>query len=138
MRLNIVTPTKKILINAEIDEVLAPAFRGELGILPGHAPLISTLDTGVLKYKLKGSSEYKKVVISWGYLEVTPSSVNILSETAEEPFEIDLSRASKAITEAEKKLATGDITLVEMEKLQRKVKRARLRKLASEESGAKK
>ena len=63
MQLNIVTPTKKLLTDAACDEVIVPAFRGELGILPGHAPLISTLDTGVLKYKLAGEDEFNGALI---------------------------------------------------------------------------
>lgn len=134
MLLNIVTPTKNLLQNAEVEEVIVPAFRGELGILPGHSPLISTLDTGVMKYRLAGESEFKKVVISWGYLEVGPDTVNVLSETAEDPYEIDLHRAVKAITESEKMLAEGDITLADMEKYQRKLKRGSVRKLMAEEA----
>lgn len=132
MLLNIVTPNKRILTEAEVDEVVVPAFRGELGILPGHAPLISTLETGVLKYKLKGESTFNKVVITWGHIEVTPSSVTVLSETAEEPYEIDLHRAIKAIDESQKMLAAGEITLSEMEKYQRKLKRGTIRREAAE------
>lgn len=134
MQLNIVTPTKKLLTDAAVDEVIVPAFRGELGILPGHAPLISTLDTGLMKYKLAGESEYKMVVISWGYIEVGPDTINILSETAEDPYEIDLSRAIKAVSASEETLAADEITLVEMEKYQRKLKRGLIRKIAAEEA----
>mgnify|MGYP001358512244 CR=1 FL=1 len=132
MILNVLTPTKKLVIDLEVEEVIVPAFAGELDILEGHAPLMSTLDTGIVRYREKGSSELQKIVISWGYLEVNPKAVNILSETAEDPQEIDLSRVTKAISETEKKLAEGDITIADIERYQRKLKRAQVRKEAVE------
>ena len=81
--LNLVTPEKRIVQDAEIDEVVVPAFRGQLDILPGHAPLMTTLGTGVLKYKLKGAANYETVVVGWGYAQVNPTGVVILAETAE-------------------------------------------------------
>ena len=53
-KLTIVTPEKRILVGQEVEEVTVPAFKGELNILPGHAPLMTTLETGVMKWKLKG------------------------------------------------------------------------------------
>ena len=132
MLLNVLTPTHKLVKDVEVEEVIVPAHNGELDVLEGHAPLMSTLDTGVVRYREKGSTEEKRIVISWGYLEVNPKAVNILSETAEEPEKIDLSRVSHAITEAEKKLAAGDITLAEMEKYQRKLRRAQVRQQAAQ------
>ncbi len=124
--LTLVTPQKKIVEGAPLKEVFVPAFRGELEILPGHAPLITTLSEGVLRYKLEGAADLKSVAISWGYCEVTPEGqVNILAETAEAPGEIDLKRAEQARTESLEKLA--NVTFDEFEKYQRKFMRAEAR-----------
>ena len=124
--LTLVTPQKKIVEGAPLKEVFVPAYRGELEILPGHAPLITTLSEGVLKYKLEGSTELKAVAVSWGYCEVTAEGqVNILAETAEAPAEIDLKRAEQARQEAVEKLA--NVNYDDFEKTQRKFMRAEAR-----------
>lgn len=124
--LTLVTPQKKIVEGAPLKEVFVPAFRGELEILPGHAPLITTLSEGVLKYKLEGSTELKAVAVSWGYCEVTAEGqVNILAETAEAPEEIDLKRAQDARQESLDKLA--NVNFDDFEKTQRKFMRAEAR-----------
>ncbi len=96
LMLTLVTPEKKLLTDVEVEEVFVPGFRGELNILPGHAPLMTTLSTGVMRYRLKGSTELKSVVVSWGYCEVNPNGVLILAETAERAEEIDQDRALAA------------------------------------------
>ena len=125
--LNIVTPNKKLVAGAEMDEVFVPAFRGELNILPGHAPLVSTLSEGVLRYRLKDQATETAIAISWGYVEITPSGVNILAETAELKDEIDLSRAEEALKKAESSLTEADVTPEDIEKYHRKRKRAEAR-----------
>jgi len=103
--LTLVTPTKKIVEDAELKEVYVPAFRGELEILPGHAPLVTTLHAGVLKYKLAAGGELKSYAISWGYCEVTAAGqVTVLAETAEAPEEIDVTKAQASRDEALQKL----------------------------------
>ncbi len=103
--LTLVTPTKKILEGAELKRVFVPAFKGELEILPGHAPLVTTLSAGVLKYEL-ASGETKPVAISWGYCEVTAAGqVTLLAETVEAPEDIDVKRAEAARENALKKMA---------------------------------
>lgn len=126
-KLNIVTPNKRLVDNTEMEEVFVPAYRGELNILPGHAPLVSTLQEGVLKYRLKGETQINKMAISWGYVEVTPAGVNILAETAEHKHEIDLVRAQKALKAAEDSLTKVEVTPEDVEKYHRKRKRAEAR-----------
>ena len=125
--LNIVTPTRKLVANAEMDEVFVPAHRGELNILPGHAPLVSTLSEGVLKYRLKGESTETAIAISWGYVEITPAGVNVLAETAELKEDIDLARAEDALKKAEESLNQSEVTPEDIEKYHRKRKRAEAR-----------
>lgn len=125
--LTVVTPTKKIVANAEMEEVFVPAFRGELNIYPGHSPLVSTLTEGVLRYKLKGDAQETAVAISWGYVEVTPSGVQVLAETAESKEDIDLSRAEEALKNSESNLDNADVGPEDIEKYHRKRRRAEAR-----------
>src|SRR5687768_14388596 len=99
--LNLVTPEKKLVTDLEIDEVIVPAFRGQLDILPGHAPLMTTLGTGLLKYRAKGATGFESVVVSWGYCEVHPQGVVVLAEIAESLEEIDRARAEEALKKAQ-------------------------------------
>ncbi len=99
--LEIVTPDRLIL-SEEVDEVTAPGSDGEFGVLPGHAPFLTTLKVGELVYK-KGK-EVHHIAISWGYAEVTPKKVTILAEAAEVAAEIDIERAKAAMEKAKKEL----------------------------------
>ena len=123
-KLNIVTPQKKLVTDMETEEVFVPANRGQLDILPGHSPLVSTLHEGVLSYRLKGDSQYHDVAISWGYVQVTPEGVSILAETAQSKDEINLDEAQKELVEAEKSLSRDDITPEDIEEIQSTMRQA--------------
>ena len=125
-KLNLVTPEKKVLIDHDVEEVVVPGHLGQLDILPGHAPLLTTLNAGVLEYKEPGASERKSVVLSWGYCEVNPKGVHVLAETAETAEELDQDRAEEALKRSEAKLKEG-LTVGETIKYQRKLSRARAR-----------
>lgn len=103
LKLEMVTPYKKVL-SEEVDELTAPGLVGELGILPGHTPLLTTLKVGELTYK-KGNEAYH-VAVNWGYLEVEEETVTVLVDTAEKADEIDLNRAKAALGRAEEALKT--------------------------------
>jgi F-type H+-transporting ATPase subunit epsilon len=126
LKLTVVTPEKKLVTDVEIDDVLVPAFAGELNILPGHAPLMTTLSTGVVQFKRKGSTLTESIFVSWGYCEVANDVINILAETAETANELDLSRAENALKESEKALS-GGLDAEEMEKFRLKRERALVR-----------
>ena len=98
LKLEMVTPYKRVLTE-EVDEITAPGFVGELGILPGHTPLLTTLRVGELSYK--NGSEQFHVAVNWGYLEVADDTVTVLVDTAEKADEIDLARAKAALGRAE-------------------------------------
>jgi F-type H+-transporting ATPase subunit epsilon len=123
---SLVTPEKKLVTDVEVEEVIVPAYKGQLDILPGHSPLETTLSPGILKYRLKGESNFSLAALSWGYCEVSPEGVKILAETAETPEDIDRIRAERALKEAEAKLSEG-LTIDQVQKYQRKVQRARVR-----------
>ncbi|MCK5825538.1 MAG: F0F1 ATP synthase subunit epsilon [Desulfuromusa sp.] len=98
LKLEMVTPYKRVL-SEEVDEITAPGFIGELGILPEHTPLLTTLKVGELTYK-KGPETFH-VAVNWGYLEVENDTVTVLVDTAERADEIDLARAKAALGRAE-------------------------------------
>ena len=105
MELEIVTP-EKLFFSGEVDEVNVPGAEGYLGILPGHAPLLSELQIGVISYR-QGSQE-THLFCSWGFAEVLPDRVSVLVEVAETPDKIDVERARSEKDEAEKLLRSLD------------------------------
>jgi F-type H+-transporting ATPase subunit epsilon len=104
IQLDIVTP-ERLAFSEEVDAVNVPGIEGELGILPHHAPLVSTLGVGELRIR-KGSTE-ESFAIFGGFLQVLPDKVVVLAETADMASEIDLAKAEEARREAEKTLETG-------------------------------
>jgi len=101
LKLEVVTPERKAL-TAETSSLIVPAIGGYLGVLYNHAPLISGLDSGVIKYKTSG--DYEKMAISGGFLEVSNNKATILANTAELAGEIDIARAQAAKERAIKRL----------------------------------
>ena len=124
MKLTLVTPEKKILTGQEVESILVPAFRGELNILDGHTPLITTLDTGIMKWKIKGQDKFHYAVVSWGYCEVFPNGVDILAEVASLPEDVNLADCEVYLAKTKSRLATESLSDDEYEKLSRGVKRA--------------
>lgn len=104
-QLEIVTPTK-LMVKEAAEEAQIPGSNGYLGILPGHAPLITELAVGVITYKASGATH--TLSVAWGFAEVLQDKVTILAETAERPQEIDVERAQKAKDRAEQRLKSND------------------------------
>jgi len=105
IHLTIVTPDRK-LVDKQVDEVLLPGSEGYLGVLPGHAPLLTTLKVGEISYR-EGSA-WHFVMVAWGFVEVLPDSVRVLADIAEKAEEIDLGRAKEAKARAEERLKKPD------------------------------
>lgn len=124
-KLTVVTPEKRLVLKQEIDEVIVPAARGEMCVLPGHAPLITTLETGILKWKTKGSSVEHKAVISWGYCQVNPEGVEVLADIADLPEDVDTAECNRYITEAETRLANEHLDDDHWESVHREIARMR-------------
>ncbi|MBP1752203.1 MAG: atpC [Geobacteraceae bacterium] len=101
LKVEIMTPYK-IVMSEEVDMITATGTLGEFGILPGHAPFLTSLKIGELSYTKDGITYY--LVLNWGYLEVDNDEVTILVETAERADEIDLERAKAALGRAEEAL----------------------------------
>jgi F-type H+-transporting ATPase subunit epsilon len=104
-QLEIVTPAK-LLVKEAAEEAQIPGLSGYLGILPGHAPLLTELAVGVITYKTSGTTH--ALAVAWGFAEVLPDKVTILAEAAEHPQEIDVERAQKAKERAEQLLKSNN------------------------------
>ena len=102
LTLELATPTRLVL-SAEVDEVVIPGSQGYFGVLPGHAPLLATLGIGELTYRV-GRDEYH-VAVSRGFAEVLNDKVIILADAAETPADIDRARAERARERAEARLS---------------------------------
>ena len=105
IQLVVVTPERQIL-KETVSEVTLPGADGYLGVLPGHAPLITELGIGELTYKTK-SGESGLLAVIRGFAEVLPDHVSVLAETAEFAEDIDLSRAQEALKRAQERIAKG-------------------------------
>jgi F-type H+-transporting ATPase subunit epsilon len=97
----IVTPDKMVLKDVA-EQMQIPAKSGYIGVLPGHAPLITELAIGEISYSAHGETHY--LAVAWGFAEVLPNKVTILAERAERPEEIDVARAEQAKARAEEQL----------------------------------
>jgi F-type H+-transporting ATPase subunit epsilon len=106
IELVIVTPERQLLRETVVETTL-PGADGCLGILPGHAPLITELGIGELTYRAKGASAPRHLAIISGFAEVLGDRVTVLAETAERPDEIDVTRAEEAKKRAEQRLAAA-------------------------------
>ncbi|MGI9952094.1 F0F1 ATP synthase subunit epsilon [Moorellaceae bacterium AZ2] len=99
--LEVITP-ERVLLSTEASSLVAPGVLGYLGILPGHAPMVTLLVPGVITYR-EGGQE-KRLAVSGGLLEVVDDRVVILADTAEKAEEIDVERARRAKERAERRL----------------------------------
>ncbi|MFC3886426.1 F0F1 ATP synthase subunit epsilon [Bacillus songklensis] len=101
IHVSVVTPDGPVY-EADVEMVSTRAQSGELGILPGHIPLVAPLEIGAVRLKKGGSTEL--VAVSGGFLEVRPDKVTILAQAAEQAEEIDVHRAEEAKRRAEQRL----------------------------------
>ncbi len=95
----------RLVFSGDVDIVVVPGVEGEMGILPNHAPLLSTLNMGILKVRTKGEEE--DFTIAGGVVEVQPDVVTVLADAAENVREIDVLRAEAAKSRAEELLREG-------------------------------
>ena len=104
IKLEIVTP-ERLVFDETVDGVTLPGSEGELGVLPHHAPLVSTLGVGELRIREGANEEWFAIV--GGFVQVRPDKVVVMAETADLAAEIDLEKAQEARREAERALETG-------------------------------
>lgn len=133
MRLKVITPTRT-LTDTEVDEVVLPGILGELGVLPGHAPLLTSLGIGELAYH-KGL-RYNYMAIAGGYAEILPDRVIVLADIGEKASEIDVSKAEQDLIAAEKaaKVASGKELVKAQAKMLKAITRLKVAKRVSQGS----
>jgi F-type H+-transporting ATPase subunit epsilon len=109
--LEVATP-ERLMLKESVIEVEVPGASGELGILPDHAPLLSELGAGLLRYKVQGQPA-SCICVSGGWVEVGPDSVRVLANTAELSNDIDSRRAQDALQRANQRVLnpTGDVDI---------------------------
>ena len=122
--LEIVTPERQVF-SEEVDSVVCPGIEGELGVLPHHAPLLTTLGVGELRIRRGGEEEF--FAIAGGFLQVRPDKVVVMAETADMAAEIDIEKAVEARREAEQALAEGFEEPADLARARAALQRALLR-----------
>lgn len=124
LQLEVVTPERRVLAEA-VNSVTVPGRNGDMQILPGHAALISELQTGVLAYNQGGATQ--QLHVSGGFIEVNNDKVSVLAEIAERPEEIDAARARLAREHTEKQLSSWSGSEEDFEKARAKLERSMVR-----------
>ena len=122
--LEIVTPERAVFAE-EVDSVVCPGVEGELGVLPHHAPLLTTLGFGELRIRRGGQEE--SFAIAGGFLQVRPDKVVVMAETADLASDIDLAKAEEARKEAEHALSEGFDEPADLARARASLQRALLR-----------
>jgi F-type H+-transporting ATPase subunit epsilon len=130
IRLNIVTPDRLVAQDA-VTSVSIPGKNGYLGILPGHAPLLTELVPGELSYTRDNAKH--NVAVTWGFAEVLPDRVIVLVESAERAEEIDVGRCEKALERAEERLKRFDDPEIDKERARKALARAMARLATAKE-----
>jgi F-type H+-transporting ATPase subunit epsilon len=131
LKVDIVTAERVVFSEEGVDRLIVPGIEGELGLLPLHAPLLTTIKPGVLRV-VKGEEE-TTMAITGGFIEVRENRVTILADAAERGEDIDAARAEEARRRAEERLASREAT-VDMAKAEMDLKRAIVRIKALEQT----
>jgi len=133
IRLEVVTP-ERIVVQEDVDIIVAPGVQGEFGVLVNHVPFLSSLGIGEMYYRLGGNTFY--LAITGGYAEVLPHQVTILAETAEYARDIDVDRARRARERAEQRLRQAKTEGIDYARAEVALKRSIMRlKVAERKAG---
>lgn len=124
IKLEIVTPEKRV-VDETVDTVTVPTANGEIGILPNHAPLISTLKSGILSFSGRGATD--RMVVAGGFVEVSANKVSVLADVAEKADEIDVEAARAEREAAEKILGAWSGTEEEFDAEKERLEKAQAR-----------
>ncbi|MGZ3707475.1 MAG: ATP synthase F1 subunit epsilon [Bdellovibrionota bacterium] len=136
LKLSILSPERRLLESFVVEELTLPTSEGQIQILPGHANMIGTIDTGLFHYQGAGGNE-STGAFSSGFFEVQGDSVTVMAETIELKTEIDVDRAKRAQKIAEDALKDANLDESQFKKYQLKLQRSLIRQqLAGKEFGA--
>jgi F-type H+-transporting ATPase subunit epsilon len=120
--LELVTP-ERLVLSEQVDEVRIPGVLGELGVLPGHTPLLTALGTGQVAFTKEGRES--RLALQGGFAEVLPDRVTVLARVAELPKEIDVTAARDQLAAAQSKLPT--VSAEDLEELSDELRLAMIR-----------
>jgi len=132
IQLSIVTPDREV-VHETVEGVTLPGTTGYLGILPGHAPLLSEVRPGEIVYTRAEGKHY--LAVSWGFAEVLPDRVIVLAKSAERAEEIDLQRARHALERAEERLKKVSDPTIDRQRAQEAYEKALARLNAARRTG---
>lgn len=104
IKLEIVSPDR-LVYSADISMLIVRSTGGELGILPHHAPLVTGLIPHAMRVRLGADHDEQLIAVAGGFMEVTPEKITVLATAAEQPIDIDINRAKRAMTRAKERLA---------------------------------
>ena len=124
LSLEIVTPQRKVL-EAQTEWVTLPGSEGEMGILPEHIPLVTTLETGLVTYA--GEQGNQSLAVHWGYAQVEKNRVTVLAELAESVEDIDVERARDAEIRAKEELSQINLSADDWESEKRRLDKYELK-----------
>ena len=124
LSLEIVTPQRKVL-EAQTEWITLPGSEGEMGILPDHIPLVTTLETGIVTYA--GAQGKPSLAVHWGYAQVEKNRVTVLAELAESVEDIDVERARDAETRAKEELSQINLSADDWESEKRRLDKYELK-----------
>ncbi len=130
--LEVVTPERRVLAET-VDSVVIPGGEGYLGVLPGHAPLLTHLQAGELSYNRSGKTYY--LAVTGGYVEVLRDRVRVLADACERPEEIDADRARRSREKAESVLGTKDSSESDFRRAESRLRRAVVRLKVRDRAG---
>jgi len=122
--LEIVTPAR-LVVSETVDEVVLPGTEGYLGVLPGHAPLLTGLAAGEISYRSGGRVRY--LAVSGGFAEVLRHRVSVLAETCERAEEIDVARASAARDQAKTDIGRADAAEADVRRAAARLRKSEVR-----------
>ncbi len=126
LKLSILSPERRLVESISVEEVTLTGSEGQIQILPGHAPMIATLSTGLFQYRSKGRDPVVGVISS-GFFRISDGQIHVLAETVELKSEIDIDRAKKAQKLAEETLLAADLDAHRFNKYQLKLQRSLIR-----------
>ena len=121
IKVNIVTPDGPVY-DSEVNMVIANTTSGEIGVLPGHIPMVAPLKVGAIRLKKDGQTDI--VAVSGGFIEVRPDQISILAQSAEVSSTIDLDRAKEAVKRAEERLNLSQKDDVDFKRAELSLRRA--------------
>ena len=129
IKLEVVSP-ERLLVSEDVDEIIAPGYEGEFGVLPEHTQYLAILAIGILRYRKGG--DVRKLAVGGGFAEVMPDRVVVMADVAEKAEEIDVDRARRAHARAEELLKSLSMDDATYEKAHAALQRAIVRMAAAD------